>query len=202
MDRARDDAAQQIDGILDAQNEEFDEILGQIHELGEKVAQDLADKERKLDALEQELLQDDLDEGQRADLQNKIAQCRDDIGKAKDLRDAIARDAEKFVDEARDQVKDPKVLYDLLQTLENQDCRDVPKIQKKIDELRRQANDAKKASAPVADMNDLRKKRGVAQGLYKDIREGSNPEDDLEILGVIDYVKNKGDDKLYKDQIG
>jgi hypothetical protein len=28
MDRARDDAAQQIDGILDAQNEEFDEILG------------------------------------------------------------------------------------------------------------------------------------------------------------------------------
>lgn len=202
MDRARDDAAQQIDGILDAQNEEFDEILGQIHELGEKVAQDLADKERKLDALEQELLQDDLDEGQRADLQKKIAQCRDDIGKAKDLRDAIARDAEKFVDEARDQVKDPKVLYDLLQTLENQDCRDVPKIQKKIDELRRQANDAKKASAPVADMNDLRKKRGVAQGLYKDIREGSNPEDDLEILGVIDYVKNKGDDKLYKDQIG
>ena len=170
--------------------------------MGEKVAQDLADKERKLDALEQEMLQDDLDEGQRADLQKKIAQCRDDIGKAKDLRDAIARDAEKFVDEARDQVKDPKVLYDLLQTLENQDCRDVPKIQKKIDELRRQANDAKKASAPVADMNDLRKKRGVAQGLYKDIREGSNPEDDLEILGVIDYVKNKGDDKLYKDQIG
>jgi len=37
-------------------------------------------------------------------------------------------------------------------------------------------------------MDDLRKKRGLAKGLLNDIKQGSNPEDDLEILGVIDYV--------------
>lgn len=50
---------------------------------------------------------------------------------------------------------------------------------------------------PGAGMEDLRKSRGLAQDLLKDIRQGANPEDDLEILGVIDYVENKGNDKLF-----
>lgn len=56
-----------------------------------------------------------------------------------------------------------------------------------------------KAKPDATDMDDLRKRRGLAQGLYNDIRQGANPEDDLKILDSIGYLSNKGDDKLYKD---